>query len=179
MPFSCRSSTRRATSTTCTTSKNPTHAKEIEQPWLDQVAATHENGWKTGQPRLGLHVRPGFHPPPDPPQPGHRPLREAASQGQGAGQVLRRRALLPLRQGRRHAPFRLLPDRGHRPGRRGEPPHAPGPPEDVRRRGGHGEGGEVRARASSPSPSLPSKSTSSTPRWAGSSWAARASSGPR
>jgi phenylalanyl-tRNA synthetase alpha chain len=28
--------------------KNPTHAKSIEQPWLDQVAATHENGWKTG-----------------------------------------------------------------------------------------------------------------------------------
>jgi len=28
--------------------KSPTHAKEIEQPWLDQVAATHENGWKTG-----------------------------------------------------------------------------------------------------------------------------------
>lgn len=28
--------------------KNPTHAKEIEQPWLDQVAAAHENGWTTG-----------------------------------------------------------------------------------------------------------------------------------
>jgi phenylalanyl-tRNA synthetase alpha chain len=28
--------------------KEPTHAREIEQPWLDQVAATHENGWKTG-----------------------------------------------------------------------------------------------------------------------------------
>jgi len=28
--------------------KAPTHAKEIAQPWLDQVAATHENGWKTG-----------------------------------------------------------------------------------------------------------------------------------
>ena len=28
--------------------KDPTHAKQIEQPWLDQVAATHENGWKTG-----------------------------------------------------------------------------------------------------------------------------------
>ncbi len=28
--------------------KNPSHAKEIEQPYLDQVAATHENGWKTG-----------------------------------------------------------------------------------------------------------------------------------
>ncbi len=28
--------------------KDPTHAKEIEQPYLDQVAATHENGWKTG-----------------------------------------------------------------------------------------------------------------------------------
>ncbi len=28
--------------------KNPTHAKEIEQPYLDQVAAAHENGWKTG-----------------------------------------------------------------------------------------------------------------------------------
>ncbi len=28
--------------------KEPTHAKSIEQPWLDQVAATHENGWKTG-----------------------------------------------------------------------------------------------------------------------------------
>jgi len=28
--------------------KDPTHAKKIEQPWLDQVAATHENGWKTG-----------------------------------------------------------------------------------------------------------------------------------
>lgn len=28
--------------------KDPVHAKEIEQPWLDQVAATHENGWKTG-----------------------------------------------------------------------------------------------------------------------------------
>ncbi len=28
--------------------KHPTHAKEIEQPYLDQVAKTHENGWKTG-----------------------------------------------------------------------------------------------------------------------------------
>ena len=28
--------------------KAPTHAKEIAQPWLDQVSATHENGWKTG-----------------------------------------------------------------------------------------------------------------------------------
>ena len=28
--------------------KSPTHAREIEQPWLDQVAATHENGWRTG-----------------------------------------------------------------------------------------------------------------------------------
>ena len=28
--------------------KDPVHAKEIEQPWLDQVAATHENGWNTG-----------------------------------------------------------------------------------------------------------------------------------
>ena len=28
--------------------KNPSHAREIEQPWLDQVAATHENGWTTG-----------------------------------------------------------------------------------------------------------------------------------
>ncbi len=28
--------------------KNPSHAKEIEQPYLDQVASTHENGWKTG-----------------------------------------------------------------------------------------------------------------------------------
>ncbi len=28
--------------------KSPTHAKEIGQPWLDHVAATHENGWKTG-----------------------------------------------------------------------------------------------------------------------------------
>jgi len=28
--------------------KDPTHAREIAQPWLDQVAATHENGWRTG-----------------------------------------------------------------------------------------------------------------------------------
>ncbi len=28
--------------------KNPTHAKAIEQPYLDQVAACHENGWTTG-----------------------------------------------------------------------------------------------------------------------------------
>ncbi len=28
--------------------KSPTHAKGIEQPWLDQVAAAHENGWTTG-----------------------------------------------------------------------------------------------------------------------------------
>jgi phenylalanyl-tRNA synthetase alpha chain len=28
--------------------KNPTHAKKIEQPYLDQVAAAHENGWTTG-----------------------------------------------------------------------------------------------------------------------------------
>ena len=28
--------------------KNPTHAKKIEQPYLDQVASSHENGWKTG-----------------------------------------------------------------------------------------------------------------------------------
>jgi len=28
--------------------KEPTRAESIEQPWLDQVAAAHENGWKTG-----------------------------------------------------------------------------------------------------------------------------------
>jgi len=28
--------------------KNPTHAKKIDQPYLDQVAASHENGWTTG-----------------------------------------------------------------------------------------------------------------------------------
>ncbi len=28
--------------------ENPGHAKSIEQPWLDQVAAAHENGWDTG-----------------------------------------------------------------------------------------------------------------------------------
>ena len=28
--------------------KDPTHAKEIQQPYLDQVAAAHENGWTTG-----------------------------------------------------------------------------------------------------------------------------------
>ena len=28
--------------------KDPVHAKMIEEPWLSQVAATHENGWKTG-----------------------------------------------------------------------------------------------------------------------------------
>jgi phenylalanyl-tRNA synthetase alpha chain len=27
--------------------KEPRHAKTIEEPWLSQVAATHENGWKT------------------------------------------------------------------------------------------------------------------------------------
>lgn len=26
----------------------PTHAREIEQPYLDQIAAAHEDGWKTG-----------------------------------------------------------------------------------------------------------------------------------
>jgi phenylalanyl-tRNA synthetase alpha chain len=28
--------------------KNPTHARAIEQPYLDQVAACHEDGWNTG-----------------------------------------------------------------------------------------------------------------------------------
>lgn len=28
--------------------KEPTHAREIAQPYLDQVAHTHENGWETG-----------------------------------------------------------------------------------------------------------------------------------
>ncbi len=28
--------------------KNPSHAKSIEEPYLSQVAATHENGWNTG-----------------------------------------------------------------------------------------------------------------------------------
>ena len=27
---------------------SPTHAKEIEQPYLDQVASAHENGWESG-----------------------------------------------------------------------------------------------------------------------------------
>ena len=27
---------------------NPTHAKEIEQPWLDRVASAHSDGWETG-----------------------------------------------------------------------------------------------------------------------------------
>jgi len=28
--------------------KHPSHAREIEQPYLDQVASSHEDGWKTG-----------------------------------------------------------------------------------------------------------------------------------
>ena len=28
--------------------KEPVHAKQIEEPWLDQVAKTHEDGWTTG-----------------------------------------------------------------------------------------------------------------------------------
>ena len=28
--------------------KEPSHAREIEQPYLDRVSATHENGWQTG-----------------------------------------------------------------------------------------------------------------------------------
>ena len=28
--------------------KDPVHAKQIDEPWLSQVAATHENGWQTG-----------------------------------------------------------------------------------------------------------------------------------
>jgi len=28
--------------------KEPRHCKEIEEPWLDRVAQTHEDGWKTG-----------------------------------------------------------------------------------------------------------------------------------
>ncbi len=28
--------------------EEPSHAKEIEQPYLDHIAAAHENGWKTG-----------------------------------------------------------------------------------------------------------------------------------
>ncbi len=28
--------------------KDPVHCKEIEEPWLSQVAKTHENGWNTG-----------------------------------------------------------------------------------------------------------------------------------
>ncbi len=28
--------------------KDPVHCREIEEPWLSQVSATHENGWKTG-----------------------------------------------------------------------------------------------------------------------------------
>ena len=28
--------------------KEPRHCREIEEPWLSQVAATHENGWNTG-----------------------------------------------------------------------------------------------------------------------------------
>ena len=28
--------------------KNPSHAREIEQPWLDQVAKVHQDGWDTG-----------------------------------------------------------------------------------------------------------------------------------
>lgn len=28
--------------------KDPVHAKTIEEPWLEQVRETHENGWKTG-----------------------------------------------------------------------------------------------------------------------------------
>jgi phenylalanyl-tRNA synthetase alpha chain len=35
--------------------KRPSHAKAIEQPYLDQVAAAHENGWTTGS--LGWRYR--------------------------------------------------------------------------------------------------------------------------
>ncbi|MFA6846442.1 MAG: phenylalanine--tRNA ligase subunit alpha [Sphaerochaetaceae bacterium] len=35
--------------------KDPVHCKNIEEPWLDRVAQTHENGWKTGSRGWGYH----------------------------------------------------------------------------------------------------------------------------
>ena len=49
------------------------------------------------QPRLGVQLRPGLHPAADPAQPGNGALRQDAAARKGAGQVLRRGALLPLR----------------------------------------------------------------------------------
>ena len=82
MRSSCRSSTPRATSTTCTTSRSPTHAKQIEQPWLDQVAATHENGWKTGSRGWGYTFDRDFTRTADPPQPGDGAFRKDAHRAQ-------------------------------------------------------------------------------------------------
>ncbi len=131
------------------------------------------------QPGLGVPVRPRLHPTAHPAQPGHRALREAAPDGTGARQVLRRGALLPLRPGRRHAPRGLLPDRGHRAGRGGQPPDPARPPEDVRRGGGRGDRGQVRARLLPLHRAVGRGAHQATPRWGGSSWAGRASSGPR
>ena len=53
----------------------PTKAKSIEEPYLSQVAATHENGRLERQPRMELFLRPRVHEASHPAQPGHGALR--------------------------------------------------------------------------------------------------------
>ena len=62
----------------------PTKAKSIEEPYLSQVAATHENGRLERKPRLELFLRPRVHEASHPAQPGDGALGAAAAQGQGA-----------------------------------------------------------------------------------------------
>lgn len=40
--------------------KDPSHAKSVPEPWFSQVAATHEDGWKTGSRGWEYHFDPEF-----------------------------------------------------------------------------------------------------------------------
>ena len=122
----------------------PAKAKSIEEPYLSAVAATHENGGSSGSrgwdyafdreftKRLILRSQ------------GTVLSARQLPKAKVPGKLLRHRALLPLRQGRRDPSLGLLPDRGHSPRRGGESPDPPRLPRDVRGRGGRRQGGEVR-----------------------------------
>ena len=109
-PSSCRSSTRPAISRLYHIAAD--RAKSIQEPYLSQIRRYPHERRLERKPRMELYFLPPVHEASHPAQPGDGALRAAAAQGQGARQLLRHRALLPLRQGRRDAPLRLLPTEG-------------------------------------------------------------------
>ncbi len=62
--------------------KDPSHAREIEEPYLSRIAGTHEDGWETGSRGWGYRFDRDFTPPAHSAQSGNGHVRQNAAQGE-------------------------------------------------------------------------------------------------